>query len=84
MSLPKWLLRTKKVDFLFKSVSMWTNISNHLAWHAKNAELELGGPRGFQAMVCVARNAELGRGGPGVGGFRVPRGWPVDFLSGHL
>ena len=31
---------------LFKSAHMWTNISNHLTWYAKNAELELGGPRG--------------------------------------
>jgi len=33
---------------------MWTNISNRLAWHAKNAELELGGPKGCPVSVCVA------------------------------
>ena len=41
---------------------MWPSISNHLILHAKDAELELGGPRAFPVVVCVAWTAELGLG----------------------
>ena len=68
-SLLKWSLRTKIAKFLFKSAPMWTNISNHLIFHSKNAELGLGGPRAFPVTVCIACVAELELG--------VPRAFPV-------
>jgi hypothetical protein len=43
----------------------------------RTAELELGGPRAFPVIVCVAWTAELELGGPRVGRPRIsdtPRG----------
>jgi len=41
---------------------MWASISNLLNHHAKNAELELGGPRGGPDKACAAWVADLGDG----------------------
>ena len=51
------------IRFLLKSATMWSSISNLLTQHAKNAELELGGPRGASyghglqlPYFCSSRN----------------------------
>ena len=43
----------------FISCASW---QRPLAWHARNAELELGGPRAFPVNFCVTWTAELGLG----------------------
>ena len=45
-------------EILFNTAFMWTSISNRLTLPAKNAELELGGPRG---PILECRAVTIGR-----------------------